>query len=387
MPRFFIDLHCHLRQPGYEYKETIATGTRAAAKGGFTTICCMPNTNPPLDNVQIIEQVKAIASRDGIIRVLPIACITKERKGEEILDMEKLAEAGVAGFSDDGSPVINDNIMSSALEFSRKLALPVIDHCENTRLSSGWDMNGGPTARKLGLRGMPIGSEESMIERDIDINRKVNGNLHIAHVSTIGSMALIRKAKKQGVRITCEVTPNHLLLNEDKVLECNTQAKVNPPLRTKRDIESLIAGINDGTIDIIATDHAPHSKSDKDGDFAAAAFGISTFETALGSLINLVSMKKMTLNTVIAKLTVSPVNIINCKLPRLGTLETGSPADITIFDPDESWLVDSNKFLSKGKNTPLEGELLKGKVKITIFEGEIVYRDVTFNNIQKVYNE
>ena len=369
----FIDLHCHLRQPGFEEKETIATGTQAAAKGGFTTVCCMPNTRPPLDSKKIISYVKSIIKKEGMIQVLPIGCITKSREGKELTRMKELAEAGVIAFSDDGDPVTDDKLMKEALICS--YGLPVIDHCENRQLVVGGQINEGKMSRKLGLKGIPAAAEEMMVERDIEIARQTDGRLHIAHVSTAGSIALISKAKAAGIKITAEVTPHHLTLTEETVSGYNTNAKVNPPLRTKQDIESLIEGLKDNTIDAIATDHAPHTTADKNCDFTKAAFGITGFETALGSLMSLVHSGKLPLNTFIAKLTVGPAKIIGDKFRSLGTLAIGNSADIIIFNPELTWVVDINKLLSKGKNTPLGGTTLRGKVTATIYQGKIVYQD------------
>ena len=369
----FIDLHCHLRQPGFEEKETIATGTRAAARGGFTTVCAMPNTSPPLDTVETVAHLKAEAEKSGVIRVLPIGCVTRGRKGEELVDMAKLAEAGVIGFSDDGSPVKNPDIMRQALEKSRELGLPVIDHCEEPSLIEGGQMNEGELAQRLGLRGIPPTSEEIMVSRDIMLARMTGGHVHIAHVSTTGAAALIRDGKRQGVKVTAEVTPHHLTLTEEECNGYNTTAKVSPPLRTRRDNQSLIKGLKDGTIDIIATDHAPHARSDKECDFTKAACGISNFETALGSLLSPVHSGQITLNLLIAKLTFEPAKLL--KDDSLGTLKVGAPADITIFDPYKEWSVDPEAFASKGKNTPLAGRVLKGRAMATIYGGKLVYKN------------
>ena len=371
----FVDFHCHLREPGYENKETIATGTRAAAKGGFTTVCCMPNTKPPLDNKYIIERIKTIINLDSVIRVLPIACITIAQKGESLTDMRALSSSGIVAFSDDGSPVMNDELMGKALRISKKLGLPVIDHCENLTSTDAWDMNNGITAKKLHLRGMPAGSEESMIERDIAINRKIGGKLHIAHVSTADSVTIIRRAKAEGINITAEVTPHHLTLTETAVSEVNTLAKVNPPLRTDSDIKALVDGLNDNTIDIIATDHAPHSANDKNQNFPGAPFGISNFETSLGSLMALVHENRVSLHTLISKITYHPARIIGDKFRVKGNIAVNSVADITIFDPLRSWTVNISEFISKGKNSPFAGKHFKGKVIATIFQGNIVYYD------------
>lgn len=381
----FIDFHCHLREPGFEDKETIATGTRAAAAGGFTTICCMPNTNPPLDNQASIHYVKEATRAKGTVRVLPIGCITKRRKGEELVEMAELAEAGAIGFSDDGDPVLNSRIMCMAMDYSRTLGLPIIDHCEDKELSNGGLMNDGWVSTRLGLKGIPAAVEEIMIARDIALAQLTGAKLHIAHVSTKGSVELIRCAKEKGIAVTAEVTPHHLTLTEERVmnwqpgkssqLAYDTNAKVNPPLRTRDDIAALIRGLNDATIDIIATDHAPHTLVDKMCEFELAAFGISGFETAFGCLMSLVHNSEVDLATLISKLTFEPANIIGTKYGELGTLKQDCQADITIFDPNREWLVNSQNFVSKGKNTPFDNYQFKGKVMATIAAGEIILKD------------
>ncbi len=371
----FVDHHCHLRQPGFEEKETIATGTQAAARGGFTTICCMPNTNPPLDNKTVIDYVKSVAASEGVVRVLPIGCISRGRKGKELADMDELASAGVIGYSDDGEPAANSRLMRQALDYSLALGLPIIDHCEDTALSEGGVMNEGVISTKLGLRGIPNAAEDIIVARDLALAQLTRGWLHIAHTSTEGSVDLIRRAKDKGIKVTAEAMPHHLTLTEDKVIGCGTNAKVNPPLRTERDIQALIQGLNDNTIDIIATDHAPHTEADKASGFTLAPFGISGFETALGSLMSLVHGGQLTLNTLIAKLTGEPAKILGNKHGKLGTLAVGAKADVTIFDPDRNWVVDPGAFTSKGKNTPLAGSTLKGKVMATISQGKLVYKD------------
>ncbi len=371
----FIDLHCHLRQPGFEEKETIATGTRAAARGGFTTICCMPNTDPPLDNQTTIEYVKSKATADGLVRVLPIGCISKARKGEELAPMGELASAGVIGFSDDGEPVVNSQLMRQALDYSRAFGLPVIDHCEDTVLTEGGQMNEGIIATKLGLRGIPAAAEEIMVARDLALAQLTGARLHIANVTTEGSVELIRRAKEKGIRVTAEVTPHHLTLTEERVIGYDTNAKVNPPLRTSGDIQALIQGLKENVIDIIATDHAPHTEAEKLCEFALAPFGISGFETALGSLMSLVHDGQLTLAILVSKLSYEPSRIIGDKYGKLGTLVIGAPADVTAFDPDMSWVVDTAAFASKGRNTPLAGSTLKGRVMATVFQGKLVYKD------------
>jgi dihydroorotase len=371
----FIDLHCHLREPGFEEKETIATGTRAAARGGFTTVCCMPNTSPPLDNTAMIDYIKSRASREGVVRVLPIACISRGREGKELVAMSELASAGAVAFSDDGSPVMNSRLMRQALESSFSFDLPVIDHCEDTSLTRGGQMNEGILSRRLGLQGMPAAAEEIMVARDLALARLTGGRLHIAHVSTEGSVDLIRQAKEDGVRVTAEVTPHHLTLTEDRVTGYDANSKVNPPLRTERDVKALVQGLKDNVIDIIATDHAPHTEADKSNEFVQAPFGISGFETALGCLMSLVHNGQITLTALISKLTGEPARIIGNKYGKLGTLAIGAPGDVTLFDPDMEWTVDTKDFASKGRNTPLAGSVLKGKVMATISRGKPVYKD------------
>ena len=381
----FIDLHCHLREPGYEEKETVASGAAAASRGGFTTICCMPNTNPPLDNAASIDYVNTIAARQSsLITILPVGCITKNREGKETTDMLELAGAGCAAFSDDGSPVSNSRVMALAMVKAAGAGLPVIDHCEDLELSRGGQMNDGWVAARLGLKGIPAAAEESIIARDIALAEMTGAKLHITHVSTRGAVELIRIAKSQGLHITADVTPHHLTLTDERVagnplnpgeaLAYDTLAKVNPPLRTAADIEALIRGINDGTIDAIATDHAPHTIEDKLCEFEMAAYGISGFETAFAVLMTLVQAGKISLNTLIARMTCGPSKILINKFGRTGSLKAASIADVVLLDVNKQWVVDKNNFLSKGKNTPYDGYTLKGLVVATIHRGEIAYR-------------
>ncbi len=371
----FIDLHCHLRQHGFEYKETVASGTRAAARGGFTTLCCMPNTNPPLDNGILVGYVKRLAGGEGVVRVLPIGCISRGRNGQELADMAEMAAAGAVAFSDDGSPVKSARLMCQALEYSRSLGLPVIDHCEDEELAGGGHMNEGIIATRLGLQGVPGAAEEIIVARDIILAEQAGAHVHIAHASTKGTVELIRQAKKRGVNVTAEVTPHHLTLTEEMVLGYNTNAKVNPPLRTQVDVDALIAGLNDGTIDAIATDHAPHAENDKLCEFAPAAAGISGLETALGSLMGLVHSGRITLELLIEKITIAPARILAKSGFMLGTLSPGAAADVTVFNPEAEWTVDVDRFASRGRNTPLNGKRLQGRVFLTICDGKIAYRD------------
>jgi dihydroorotase len=376
----FIDLHCHLREPGFEDKETIATGTKAAAIGGFTTVCCMANTKPPLDTSTVVDWVKRKASKDSLVVVLPIGCITKGRKGEELTDMAGLAEAGVVAFSDDGNPMASSQLMRRAMEYSRDLGLPIIDHCEDKTLSDNGIINEGQISAKLGLKGIPAAAEEVMVARDLILAKLTKARLHIAHVSTKGSVELIRRARKEGIPVTAEVTPHHLTLTEERIAgespnkSFDTNAKVNPPLRTKEDVQVLIKGLKDGVIDAIATDHAPHTLADKNCGLELAAFGISGFETALGCLMSLVHQGEISLTQLISKLTCEPAKVIG-RNDELGTLKTGAPANITILDPDREWIVNSRNFASKGKNTPYNGYQFKGKVMAAIANGKIAYVD------------
>jgi dihydroorotase len=376
----FVDLHCHLREPGFEDKETIATGTKAAAIGGFATVCCMANTEPPLDTPAAVDWVKQKASRVGTVAVLPIGCITKGRKGEELTDMAGLAEAGVVAFSDDGDPVTSSQLMRRALEYGQELGLPIIDHCEDKALSNNGIINEGQMSAKLGLKGIPAAAEEVMVARDLILAKLTRARLHIAHVSTKGSVELIRRAKEEGISVTAEVTPHHLTLREDTIMgeppnkSFDTTAKVNPPLRTKEDVQALIKGLKDEVIDAIATDHAPHTLADKNCQLELAASGISGFETAFGCLMSLVHQREISLTQVISKLTCEPAKVIG-RNGELGTLKAGAPANITILDPNREWVVDSHKFASKGRNTPYDGYKFKGKVMATIANGTIVYID------------
>ncbi len=379
----FIDIHCHLREPGEEYKETIETGTAAAAAGGFTTVCAMPNTQPAMDNQSVVEYVLRKAKETALIRVFPIGAITIGRKGKQLSEMSELADLGVIGFSDDGDPVEDPNIMRQALGYSADLKLPIINHCEVPSLAEGASMNEGWVSNRLGLKGMPASAEEVMVARDISLAELTGGHVHIAHASTRGTIALIESAKATGIKVTCEVTPHHLTLTENAVMghgkddfqpldnnAYDTNAKVNPPLRNKSDVNSMIESLNAGIIDFIATDHAPHSAIDKMTTFQDSSFGISVLETALGSLMTLVDKGQMEVNTLIKKLTSDPATFLG---KNIGNLKNGTSGDITIFDPNATWTVDPQNFISKGKNTPLEGALLKGKIKATFFQGIKVY--------------
>ena len=378
----FVDLHCHLRQPGYENKETIASGAAAAARGGFTTVCCMPNTNPPLDNAASISQVKDIAAREApLINILPVGCITKGRAGREMTDLTELAGAGCIGFSDDGSPVSSSRLMSIVMQNTAILDLPVIDHCEDLELSTGGHMNDGWVAARLGLKGIPAAAEETIVARDIALCELTGARLHVTHISTIGSVELVRDARRRGLIITCDVTPHHLTLTHERVMKAqagsgialayDTNAKVNPPLRSSADIDALIRGIKDGTIDAIATDHAPHTVEDKLCEFENATCGTSGFETAFGVLMSLVHAGWIDLNALINCLTAGPARVLK---NTSGTLRPGSRADIVLLDTGREWTVEAKDFLSKGRNTPFDGCKLKGMVVATIGGGSFAFR-------------
>jgi dihydroorotase len=376
----FVDLHCHLREPGSEDKETIATGTKAAAIGGFAAVCCMANTEPPLDTPAAVGWVNQKASREGTVAVFPIGCITKGRKGEELTDMAGLAEAGVVAFSDDGDPVASSLLMRRAMEHSRDLWLPIIDHCEDKALSANGIMNEGQASARLKLKGIPAAAEEVAVARDLILAKLTRARLHIAHVSTKGAVELIRRAREEGIPVTAEVAPHHLTLTEERIERrppsktFDVSAKVNPPLRTRKDVQALIKGLRDGVIDAIATDHAPHTLADKNCKLERAAFGISGFETAFGCLMSLVHNGELILNQLISKLTCEPAKVIS-KTDELGTLKMGAPANITIFNPDLEWVVNSRDFASKGKNTPYDGYEFRGKVMATVANGRMVHID------------
>ena len=373
----FVDLHCHLREPGFEDKETIETGTRAAAAGGFTTICAMPNTDPTSDTASDVEWVISQAKKAGHVRVLPIGTITRGEKGLELSEMADMANAGAVAFSDDGQPVKNARLMRNALAYSRVTGRPIVDHAEDPDLVDGGVMHDGRVASLLGLRGVPAEAEEVQVARDVALARATGGRLHIAHVSTAAAVELVRLAKSRGVGVTAEVTPHHLLMTDEWVSgngsgrpPFNTNCRVNPPLRTDADRASLLDGILDGTIDCIATDHAPHTILDKDCEFDQAAPGISGLETALGLLMRLVDSKQLDLPTLIRLLTVGAATAFKLDA---GSLRVGSPADIVVFDPTAEWTVDVRKFYSKGRNTPLHGERLHGMVRMTFVGGEVVH--------------
>ncbi len=382
----FIDLHAHLREPGFEYKETIATGSDAAARGGFTTLCCMPNTDPPIDSESVVEFVLSRAREKGIVRILPIGCVTRGRQGKELADLEELAASGSVAFSDDGDPVHDPNLMRMALTYSADLGRPVSNHCQDFHLSGEGVMAEGAVATRLGLQGIPPAAEDAMIARDIALAQATGGRLHVAHLSTAGSVPLLRRAKDLGLNVTAEVCPHHLTITDEWALGSqgngagrsewayDTSTKVYPPLRGRLDADTLVEALADGTIDCIATDHAPHDVASKQVTYQDAAFGISVLETALGSALQPVHTGQIPLSVLIERLTVGPARILGSEYAPLATLEPGTPADIVLFDPEAEWTVDTAQFASKGRNTPLEGTTLKGCTMATIMGGRIVFQ-------------
>jgi dihydroorotase len=362
-----VDMHVHLREPGFEYKETIATGTEAAKAGGFTSVCCMPNTNPVNDNRSVTDFIRAQA-KDAAANVYPIAAITKGSKGEELTEMAELHAAGCLAVSDDGKPVMHAAMMRRAMEYSKIFGLLVISHCEDSSLSGKGVMHEGAVSTELGLRGIPRAAEDVMTGRDIALAELTGCRLHIAHVSTAGSVELIRAAKARGVAVSAETCPHYFTLTEEAVRGYNTMAKMNPPLRTAEDVAAIKKGLQDGTIDVIATDHAPHAMDEKSGEFDYAPFGIVGLETALGLTLKLVSEKCITLAEAIKRLSLNPARLM--KLDK-GTLSAGADADITIIDPDLEWTVDASHFKSRSKNTPFNGLKLKGRAIQTIVQGKI----------------
>ncbi len=363
-----IDMHVHLREPGLEYKETIATGTAAAKAGGFTSVCCMPNTNPVNDNRSVTEFILSQAAREASARVFPIGAITKGSKGEELSEMGELRAAGCVAVSDDGRPVMNAAIMRRAMEYAQVFDLLVISHCEDSSLSAKGVMNEGFVSTELGLRGIPRSAEDVMTARDISLAELTRSRVHIAHVSTAGSVDLLRAAKARGVKVTAETCPHYFALTDEAVRGYNTMAKMNPPLRTAEDVAAIKDGLRDGTIDVIATDHAPHGMDEKSGEFDYAPFGIVGLETALGLSFQLVKEKVLTLQEVICKLSLNPASVL--KIGK-GTLQAGADADITVIDPDLEWTVDASLFKSKSKNTPFNGTKLKGRAVRTIVGGRV----------------
>ena len=372
-----IDVHAHLREPGYEYKETIRTGTMAAARGGFTSVVCMANTDPVNDNKSVTEYIVKMAKLEGSCRVLPCGAISKGLKGEELSDIGEMYEAGIVALSDDGKSVKNAGLLRKAFEYALLFNIPVISHCEDDTLSGGF-VHEGAASVKSGLDAVPSIAEEVIVLRDIAVARYVNAPVHLTHISAQGSLEAIAAAKRQYKKATCDTCPHYFSLTDEATLGFDTNTKVNPPLRSQRDADAVKEALRDNTVDIIATDHAPHEFTSKDVEFNLATFGISGFETAFALSLALVHEGVLTLKELLRKFTVNPAGLLNIPY---GTLAPGSAADLIIFNPAIEWTVDTAQFLSKGKNTPFNGWKLKGKNLLTIADGKIVYRDPLFKKV------
>jgi dihydroorotase len=363
-----VDMHVHLREPGFEYKETISTGTHAAVRGGFTSVCCMPNTSPVNDNAGTTEYILKKAQQEGMCAVYPIGAVTKGQMGEELAEFGMMLEEGCVAFSDDGRPVMNSRVMRRALEYSRVFGVCIISHSEDLALVGKGVMNEGRVSQSMGLAGIPKQAEETMVYRDVALAELTGGRVHIAHVSTEGSVRIIREAKSRGINVTAETCPHYFSVTEKACEGFNANAKVSPPLRTDIDIEAIKKGLSDGTLDVIATDHAPHHRNEKQREFDQAPPGISGLETALGLSLNLVREGIMDMTDLVEKMCLRPSLILglNC-----GTLSEGAVADVTIVDTEAQYTVDIDKFLSKGKNTPFAGWTLKGRAVATIVKGKV----------------
>lgn len=366
-----IDVHTHLREPGYEWKETIRTGTLAAAKGGFTSIVCMANTNPVNDSKSVTSYIVEKARSEGVCRVFPCGAITKGLKGEELAEIGEMVEAGIRAISDDGKSVKDSGTLRKAMEYAKLFDIPVVSHCEDEGLSKGF-VHEGRASLLSGLDGIPAIAEEIIVRRDITLAGYVGSPIHLTHMSAAGSMRTIDEAKKRYDQITCDTCPHYFTLTDEATLDFDTNTKVNPPLRGKEDVEAIKEGLRNNTIDIIATDHAPHENTSKDVEFDIATFGISGLETALALSLSLVHDGVLTLGELLTKLTVNPAKLL--RLP-YGEIGPGSIADLTIFNPDFEWTVDKDKFVTKGKNTPFHGWKVRGKALLTMVDGKIVYRD------------
>lgn len=376
-----IDMHVHLREPGETRKETIRTGTMAAAAGGITTVVAMPNTLPPADNPDTITWIGKKAEKEALVRVYPTGCITEGRRGEKLSPFQSLVQAGAIALSDDGNCVQNSRIMYLAMEYASVLDVPILDHCEDTTLSDGGVMNEGYWSTLLGLPGWPSIAEELMVSRDILLCEKTQARIHLQHLTTEGSVRLLREAKKRGLPVSAEVCPHHLALTDSSLRNYDTRFKVNPPLREQKDREALIEAVVDGTIEVIASDHAPHTQFEKEVEFDKAPFGVVGLETLLSvCLQELYFSKKMDLLDLISRLTLGPSRVLGLPQP---SLSYGSVADLILLDLEEEWKVDANQFLSKGKNTPFEGLTFKGKVVLTMVDGQIAWQREERNLVVK----
>jgi dihydroorotase len=366
----FVDLHVHFREPGFEYKETIQSGAAAAVAGGFTTVCCMPNTNPVNDNQAITEFIVDRAREAGLANVLPIGAITKGSEGKELAEIGDLRRAGCVAISDDGRPVMNSLVMRRAMEYALAFDVPVIDHCEDLHLSEGGCMNEGLVSTELGLPGIPAAAEDVMVARNVALADLTGARLHLAHISTEGSVRIVREAKSRGIKVTAEACPHHFTITEEVVRGYNTHAKMNPPLRTWKDVQAIKEGLRDGTIDAIATDHAPHATQEKQQGFTDAPFGIVGLETAWPLTLTLVDEGILSLESAVEKLSSAPAKAFGLSK---GTLAVGADADVVVADTHESWEVDPAKFRSKSRNTPFAGWKVKGRIKTTIVGGRVVF--------------
>ena len=367
----FIDMHVHLREPGHEYKETIASGTRAAAAGGFTAVCCMANTQPVNDNRAVTDYIRAKAESEGVVRVYPIGAVTRGLEGKELAELAELAEAGCVAFSDDGKCVMNAELYRRAMEYTLPFGAPVISHAEDHTLAHAGSMHEGVVSTELGLQGIPAAAEDVMVARDLLLAELTGAHVHIAHLSTAGAVRLVRDAKARGVRVTAEVTPHHLLLTEDAVRSWDANTKMAPPLRSTRDAEALLEALVDGTIDCVATDHAPHALSEKEGEFDHAANGVVGLETAVTVLVDrLVKPGLLSVATLVSRLSRDPARLL--RLPG-GSLGAGAPADLTLIDPDGVVTIDPARFKSKSRNTPFAGWAATGRPWKTIVAGKVVW--------------
>ncbi|OQW36409.1 MAG: dihydroorotase [Nitrospira sp. SG-bin2] len=366
----FVDLHVHFREPGFEYKETIQSGSAAAVAGGFTTVCCMPNTNPVNDNQAVTEFILERARLAGLANVWPVGAITKGSEGKELAEIGDLRRSGCVAISDDGRPVMNSLVMRRAMEYALAFDLTVVDHCEDLHLAEGGCMNEGLVSTELGLPGIPSAAEDVMVARNLSLSELTGARLHLAHISTAGSVRMVREAKARGIKVTAEACPHHFTLTEEVVRGYNTHAKMNPPLRTWDDVRAIKEGLRDGTIDVIATDHAPHATQEKQQDFTEAPFGIVGLETALSLTLGLVEEGVLSLEQAVEKLTSAPAAAFGLKK---GTLAVGADADVTIVDQQAEWVVDPGKFRSKSRNTPFVGWKVKGRVLTTIVGGRVVF--------------
>lgn len=365
-----IDMHVHLREPGEEYKETIASGTRAAVAGGFTSVACMPNTHPVNDCAPITRFILGKAAHEGVCRVFPVAAISRGLEGKNLSEFGELRAAGAVAVSDDGRPVEDSLLMRRAIEYAKTFGLLVISHCEDLGLAAGGLMNEGRVSTMFGLRGIPRAAEEVMAARDILLAKLTGARVHLAHISTAGSVAMIREAKKRGIPVTAETAPHYFTLDEELLSSFNTVYKVNPPLRTQEDVEAIKAGLSDGTIDVIASDHAPHSSVEKDLEFEYAANGMIGLESSLPLILRLVGDGVLSASEAIAKVSQNPARILSIPF---GTLEKGAAADLTVIDPEAKYTIDAQKFVSKSRNCPFDGMEVQGRAVMTIVDGRVVF--------------